>query len=79
MIFLPERLQISSINSDKSKIILKRVIQANLVGSYCTEFCKSIRTSFFTEDINTRDLLYRFIDTKNFICQFNCFEVFDNL
>ena len=68
MILPPERLEISCIDLDKSKTTFKRVIQANLVDLYCTKLRKSIRTSFFIEDINPCHLLDLFVDIKNCIC-----------
>ena len=63
----PERLEISSIDPDKSKTTFERVIQANLIDPYCTKLRKSIKTSFFIEDINTCHLSNLFVDTKNCI------------
>ena len=70
-IFLPERLEISSIDPDKSKTTPERVIQVNLVDLYYTKLRKSIRTSSSIEDINTCHLSDLFVDTKNYISRFN--------
>ena len=51
MIFLPERLEISSIDLKKSKKTLKKVIQINWVDSYCIKLRKPIKTSFLIESI----------------------------
>ena len=75
----PERLEISSIDPDKSKTTPERVIQANLVDPYCTKLRESIRTSFSIEGINTRHLSDLFIDTKNCIRRFDRLWVPDNL
>ena len=79
MILLPERLEISSIDPDKSKTTPEKVIQANLVDLYCTKPCKSIRTSSSIEDINTCHLSDLFVDIKNCIRRFNRLWVPDNL
>ena len=63
----PKRLEISSIDPDKSKTTPERVIQANLVDLYCTKLRKSIRTSSSIEGINTRHLSDLFVYTKNSI------------
>ena len=63
----PKRLEISSIDPDKSKTTPKKVIQANLVDLYCTKLCESIKTSSSIEGINTRHLLDLFVDTRNCI------------
>ena len=55
------------------------MIQANLVDFYGTKLCKTIKTSFSIEGINTRYLSNLLIDTKDCICQFNRFWVPDNL
>ena len=78
-ILLPKKLEISSIDPDKSKTTPERVIQANLVDLYCTKLRKSIRTSSSIEGINTRYLSDLFVDTKNCIRQFDRLWVPDNL
>ena len=75
----PERLEISSIDPDKSKTTPERVIQANLVDLYCTKLRESIRTSSSIEGINTYHFSNLFVDTKNCIRQFDRFWVPDNL
>ena len=75
----PERLEISSIDPDKSKTTPERVIQANLVDFYCTKLRKSIRTSSSIEGINTRHFSDLFVDTKNCIRRFDRLWVPDNL
>ena len=57
----------------------EKVIQANLIGFYCTKLCKSIRTSSSIESINTRYLSNLFVDTKNCFRQFDCPWVSDKL
>ena len=79
MILPPERLEISSIDPDKSKTTPERVIQANLVDPYCTKLRESIRTSSSIEGINTRHLSDLFVDTKNYIRRFDRLWVPDNL
>ena len=79
MILPPERLKISSIYSEKSKTTPERVIQANLVNSYCTKLRKSIRISFSIESINTCHLSDLFVDTKNCLRRFDRLWVSDNL
>ena len=46
---------------------------------YYIKLCKTIRTSSFIEDINTRHFLDLFIDTKDYIRQFNRIWVSNNL
>ena len=75
----PERLEISTIDPDKSKTTPERMIQANLVDPYYTKLRKTIRTSSSIEGINTRHLSDLFIDTKDCIRQFNRLWVPDNL
>ena len=64
---------------DKIKTISEKVIQAILVDFYCTKLRKTIKTSFFIEGINIRHFSDLFIDTKDYICQFNSLWVPDNL
>ena len=47
MIFLPKKLEISSIDLDKSEITLEKVIQANLADYYYIKLCEIISTYFF--------------------------------
>ena len=79
MILLSERLEISSIDLDKSKTTPERMIQTNLIDPYCTKLRESIRTSSSIEDINTHHLLDLFVDTKNCIRRFDHLWVLDNL
>lgn len=55
------------------------MIQANLIDFYCIKLCKIIKTSFFIKGINICYLSDLFINTKDYIRQFNCFWVLDNL
>ena len=43
------------------------------------KLCKAIKTSFSIEHINIFYLSNLSIDINNYICQFNCFWVLDNL
>ena len=79
IILLPERLEISIIDQDKSKMTPERVIQANLVDFYCTKLRETIRTSSSIEGINTRHFSDLFIDTQDCIRRFNRLWVSDNL
>ena len=68
MIFLSKKLEISSIDLNKSEIIPKKIIQANLANFYYIKLCKTISPYFSIENINTHHLLNLFINTKGFIC-----------
>ncbi len=71
MILPPKRLEISSIDPDKSETISEKVIQANLADPYCIKLCEIISTRSSIEGINTCYLLDLSINTRNCICQFN--------
>ncbi len=75
----PERLQISSIDPDKSETIPEKVIQANLADPYCIKLCKTISIHSPIESINTRHLSDLSINSRGCICQFNHIWVLDHL
>lgn len=60
-------------------MIPEKVIKANLVEFYYIKLCKTIRTSFFVEDINSCHFSDLLVDIKNDIRQFNCLQILDNL
>ncbi len=70
-IFLPKRLEISSIDLDKSETSLKKVIQINLTDLYYIKLCKKISIHSVIEGINTCNLSDLSIDTRGCICRFN--------
>lgn len=71
MIFLLEKLEVSSKALDKSEIIPIRVIWANLINFYYIKLCKTIKTNSIIENIYSYYLLSLAIDINNCICQFN--------
>lgn len=77
-ILLPKWLQISFLYWNKNKTTFEKVIQANLVNVYYIRLCKSIKTCSLMKYINTFHLSCLVIDTKNYICQFDCFYVADD-
>ena len=79
MILLLKKPEISTIDPNKSKTTLEKVIQAKLVEFYYTKLYKTIKTSSFIESINIYHLSDLFINIKNCIHQFNRFWVPDNL
>ena len=73
MIFLPEKLEINSINLDKNEKIPKKVIQANLTDFYYIKLYKTILSYSLIKSINTYHLLNLSINTRDCIYQFNLF------
>lgn len=79
MIFLPKKLEISSINFNKSKTTPKKIIQTNLAGFYCIKLHKILSTDSLIEGINTYHLLNLLIDNRGCIHQFHNFWSLDYL
>ncbi len=64
MNLLPERLEISSIDLDKSETISKKVIHANLADPSYIKLLETILTHSLINSINTRHILNLFINSK---------------
>lgn len=50
-----------------------------MIDFYYSKLRKLRKTSFSIKDINTCYLLHLFVNTKNFIYQFDCFRALNNL
>ncbi len=78
-ILLSKRIEISSIDLDKSKTTSKKVIQANLTDLYCIKLRETISPYFPVDSINTFYLSDLSIDIRGCIRRFNRFWVLDHL
>ena len=74
-----KRLEISSIDLDKSKTTPEKVIQTNLADLYYIKLCKTISTHSLIEGINTYHLSNLSIDTRGCIRRLDRLWIPDHL
>lgn len=79
MVFLPKKLKLSSIDSNKSETISEKIIQVNLTNLYYIKLYIIISPYFFKKGMNTCYFLNLSIITKGYIHQFNHFWISDHL